>query len=59
MMVCFVVGNIPILYVLNRDWYDMLMTSIPGKIVLAVCGVVIIITALFMMKYTKPIEYKR
>lgn len=59
MMVCLVVGNIPLLYMLNRSWYETLMFSIPGKIVMAICGVVIFITAMFMMKYTKPIEYKK
>ena len=59
MMVCLVVGNIPLLYMLNEDWYASLMFSIPGKIVLAICGIVILITAMFMMKYTKPIEYKK
>ena len=59
MMVCLVVGNIPLLYVLNESWYESLMFTIPGKIVLAICGTVILITAMFMMKYTKPIEYKK
>jgi len=59
MMVLLVVGNIPLLYALNKDWYNVLMISLPGKIVLAVCGVAIIITAMLMIKYTKPIEYKR
>ena len=59
MMVCLVVGNIPLLYMLNTAWFEALMFSIPGKIVLAICGVVILITAMFMMKYTKPIEYKK
>lgn len=58
MMVCLVIGNIPLLYMLNTSWFEALMFSVLGKIVLAVCGVVIFITALFMMKYTKPIEYK-
>ena len=58
-MVALVVGNVPLLYVLNKDWYHTLVFSIPGKIVCGVCGIVILITALFMMKYTKPIEYKR
>jgi hypothetical protein len=35
------------------------MFTVAGKIVLAICGVVILITAAFMMKYTKPIEYKK
>lgn len=59
MMVCLVIGNIPLLYMLNDSWFDALMFSIPGKIVLAICGVVILVTAIFMMKYTKPIEYKK
>ena len=59
MMVCLVIVNIPLLYVLNKDWYHALMFTLPGKIVLAVCAVVILVTALLMMKYTRPIEYKR
>ena len=59
MMVCLVVGNIPLLYMLNDSWYESLMFTIPGKIALAICGIVILITAMFMMKYTKPIEYKK
>lgn len=59
MMVCLVIANIPLLYMLNKDWYHALMFTLPGKIVLAVCAVVILVTALLMMKYTRPIEYKR
>ena len=59
MMVLMVVGNIPLLYCLNRDWYDALMNTVFGKIVLAISGVVIIVTAIRMNKITKPIEYKR
>lgn len=59
MMVFLVVGNIPLLYLLNKDWFHTLLFTTAGKAVLGVCGVVILITALFMMKYTKPIEYKR
>lgn len=59
MMVCMVVANIPLLYCLNRDWYDALMNTVFGKVVLAICGTVIIVTAIRMVKLTKPIEYKR
>ena len=59
MMVLLVVGNIPLLYFLNKDWYRTLMFTTSGKAVLGVCGIVILITALFMMRFTKPIEYKR
>jgi len=59
MMVALVVGNIPLLYVLNKDWFHTLLFTTAGKAVLGVCGIVILITALLMMKYTKPVEYKR
>lgn len=59
MMVALVAGNIPLLYFLNRNWFETLMFTTPGKIVLGICGAVILITALFMMRFTKPIAYKR
>lgn len=59
MMAGMVVANIPLLYVLNRDWYAALMYSTLGKIVMAVCAGAILITALLMFKFTKPIEYKK
>ena len=57
-MVGLVVGNIPLLYVLNKDWFHTLIYELPGKITLGVCGLVIFVTYLFMLKFTKPIEYK-
>ena len=57
-MVGLVVGNIPLLYVLNKDWFHTLIFETPGKIVLGVCGIVIVVTYLFMLKFTKPVEYK-
>jgi len=59
MMVAMLVGNIPLLYFLNRDWFNALMFTTPGKLVLALCGVVIIVTAIFNARFTKPIEYRR
>ena len=58
-MAALVIGNIPLLYMLNVDWYRALMYSLPGKIVLAICATVILVTAALMMKYTRPVEYKR
>lgn len=58
-MVALVIGNIPLLYMLNVDWYRALMYSLPGKIVLAICATVILVTAALMIKYTRPVEYKR
>jgi len=59
MMVALVVGNIPLLYMLNKSWFGTLMDTLPGKFVLALTGVIILVTALLMMKFTKPITYRR
>lgn len=58
-MVLLLVSNIPILYMLNKDWFNTLVYETSGKAVLGICGVVILVTALFMIKFTKPVEYKR
>lgn len=57
-MVALVVGNVPLLYFLNKDWYHTLLFTLGGKFVCGLCGIVILITALFMLKFTKPVEYK-
>lgn len=58
-MAALVVGNVPLLYFLNKDWFHTLLFTTAGKAVCGVCGLVILITALFMKKFTKPIEYRR
>ena len=59
MMAAMVVGNIPLLYFLNKDWYAALMDTTLGKIVLAVCGLAIIVTAMMMFRFTKQVEYRK
>ena len=59
MMAGMLVANIPLLYFLNKDWYSALMNTVPGKIVLAISALAIVITALFMFKWTKPVEYRK
>ena len=59
MMVLLLISNIPILYMLNKEWFNTLVYETSGKAVLGICGVVILVTALFMIKFTKPVEYKR
>ena len=58
-MALLVIGNIPLLYMLNKVWYICLMNSIPGLIILAVAAVGIFVAAAIVIKLTKPIEYKR
>ncbi len=59
MMVLLLLSNIPLLYVLNQEWYNALMNTTLGKLVLAICGGIIIVTSVLMNRYTAPIEYKR
>ncbi len=59
MMAGMLVANIPLLYVLNQDWYAALMHTMLGKAVLAICGMVILVTYMLMTKFTKPIEYRK
>ena len=57
-MVGLLVSNIPLIYLINKDWYHTLMYTVPGKITIAICALVILITAGLMIKFTKPIKYK-
>lgn len=57
-MVVLVVGNIPLLYFLNQSWYDTLMHTIPGQIMLSITGIVIFVSAAYVIRLTKPIEYR-
>ena len=58
-MALLVIGNIPLLYMLNKVWYNSLMNTIPGQIILAVSAVGIFVATAIVIKITKPIEFKR
>lgn len=58
-MALMVIGNVPIMYFLNKSWYHTLMHTMVGQIILAVCGAAIFISTAFVIKLTKPIEYRR
>lgn len=56
-MVILTLCNIPLLCFLNKDWWNTLIHSLPGQIALSICGTAVLITAFFMMKFTKPMDY--
>ena len=58
-MVLLVFLNLPILYFTNRDWLDMLLFTTPGKITCGVICLVMLITTILMVRFTRPLEYKR
>ena len=58
-MAFLLIGNIPLLYFLNKDWYDVLVNTGLGKGILAVCLLVLQISFAAVIRLTKPVEYKR
>ena len=57
-MMFLVVGNIPLLYVLNHAWFETLMFSTPGKITLAICAAIVLFSFTRIMQLSRPIEYR-
>ncbi|SHH69494.1 type II secretion system F family protein [Desulfosporosinus lacus] len=58
-MAVLLVGNIPLIYVLNKSWFHTLVDTTPGKLILAVCVLVIFISTAAVVRLMKPVEYKR
>lgn len=58
-MTILLIGNIPLIYFLNKEWYETLMFTSLGKAILAICISVIFISLAAVIKLTKPVEYKR
>lgn len=57
-MVALVIGNIPLLYFLNQSWYETLMHTTIGQIMLSITGAIVFVSMSHVIKLTKPIEYK-
>lgn len=57
-MMFLVMGNIPLLYVLNHAWFETLIFSTPGKITLAICSAIVLFSFTRIMQLSKPVEYK-
>lgn len=58
-MTILLIGNIPLMYFLNKSWYQTLMFTTIGKVILAICILVIFTSLATVIKLTKPVEYKR
>lgn len=56
-MMFLVMGNIPLLYVLNYSWFETLIYSTPGKITLAICSAIVLFSFTRIMQLSRPIEY--
>jgi len=57
-MMFLVISNVPLLYVLNKDWFHALVFTMPGKIAMALCAGIILFSLARIMKLSQPVEYK-
>ncbi|SCJ45072.1 Uncharacterised protein [uncultured Clostridium sp.] len=57
-MLLLVYGNIPLLYLINKNWYKCLMNSVPGKLTLLFIVIVTFICFGGIIKLTRPIDSK-
>ncbi|MCL2076851.1 MAG: hypothetical protein FWH08_00390 [Oscillospiraceae bacterium] len=53
------VSSLPLLFFLNRDWFNVLINTIQGNITLGVCVFIWVVTTVKMFQATQPIEFKR
>jgi len=58
-MVIITLLNIPLLYVINRDWFHALVGTPAGKAVLAFTGCAVFATFLVMTRLTRPVDASR
>ena len=58
-MAILLVGNIPLIYFLNKSWFDTLINTIIGKGVLALSAAALFVSMAAVIRLTRPIEYKR
>ncbi|RGX09355.1 hypothetical protein [Paraclostridium sordellii] len=55
-MLLLVYGNIPLFYIINKDWYKCLMNKTPGKLTLLVVVLLTFICFGGIIKLTRPID---
>jgi len=58
-MALLLIGNIPLIWFLNKEWYQTLMYTQFGKIILAISASVLFVSMAAVIRHTRPIEYKR
>ena len=53
-----VVANIPLLYVMDKEWYETLVYTTGGKITLALVALLMLFSYIKVIKLAEPVEYK-
>lgn len=59
MLIVLTIANIPLMYFLNREWFQNLMFTFPGHIILVLTGFCVIFAVFRAIRVTRPIEYRR
>lgn len=57
-MMFLVFCNVPLLYFLNKSWFETLLFSTPGKLALAISAGIMLFAFTRIMQLSKPIEYR-
>lgn len=57
-MVILLIANIPLIRVLNKEWYRILTKTVPGHIVLSISALIIFVSLNAVIRLTRPVEYK-
>jgi hypothetical protein len=58
-MAILLIGNIPLMFFLNRDWFNTLVFTEAGKLILAVAAIVLFVSLSAAIRISKTIEYRR
>ncbi len=58
-MAILLLSSIPLMFFLNRTWFENLTQTIPGKSVLSCIAVVLLFSLSAVVKLSKPVEYRR
>lgn len=58
-MALLLIGEIPMLRMMNADWYNILMYSMAGKIIITIDAVILIVSLVAVVQNTRPVEYRR
>ncbi len=58
-MAILLLTSIPLMYFLNRTWFENLTQTLPGKLVLSCVAAVLLFSFSAVVKLSKPVEYRR
>jgi Flp pilus assembly protein TadB len=53
------IASVPLLFFLNREWFEILFNTAQGKITLGIVFIIWVVTTIKMIKVTQPMEIKR